>query len=227
MIPGVIASGRMSTAALQAVRFDASADKYSRSATGLGATDLTMCCWFKIVVDRNAVVPILAIDNAGAIYAYINTTATGTNVHIDAAGGGLTLFNATVGTWYFVAYMHTTAHTATKTAYYAAQGDASLTNVGNTTINTDITDACTFFIAGDGFADWNNGSIAQVRVWSAILNSTQINLEYHSSSPVRASNLWAAYSFASGPQTTDDSGNGRTLTAAGTLTADTSGPTIT
>src|SRR4029077_14245709 len=33
-----------------------------------------------------------------------------------------------------------------------------------------------------------------------------------------------AWSFASGPQTPDESGNGRTLTTAGTPVADTSGP---
>lgn len=225
---GPVASARTVTT-LQSVRFDAGADKYSRSATGLGATDLTMCCWVKIVVDRNALSVILAIDNAASLYTFLATTADGTSIRLDGAGGAQGMVAATVGTWYFIGYTHTNASTATKVVYYAAQGAGSLTAGAPFTNNVALTDACSFYIGGDGFGstDFLNGSVAQVRVWSALLNSTEMNAEFHSRTPVRTSNLWAAYSFASGPQTTDDSGNGRTLTAAGTLVADAAGPTIT
>jgi hypothetical protein len=217
-------------AALQAVRFDkTTGEKYSVLMTGLGASDITLCGWFNIRVDTNAFTCLLSMDRSGsAQYSFLSTTSTGTNIRLDSAAGGITMFNATVGTWYFMAYVHPTAHTTSKLAYWAAQGAGSLSSAGPSALNVDHLDTDTLVIGNlfDGGAPCN-ASAAQVRVWSAALNSTELLAEFHSSTPVRTSNLWAAYSFASGVQTTDDSGNGRTLTSAGTPATDTSGPTIT
>lgn len=212
---------------VQAVRFDASAEKYSRTATGLGGVDHTVCCWVKLAADRNTNSIATSIDNASALYVMMGTTSSGTLMKLDCAAGGNNLVDMTVGVWYFCSYVFPIAHLLNKQTFYALEGAGSLTASTLATINTDPTDACTFIVGNNGFNNWLNGSIAQLRVWSAALTSTELLAEYHSTTPVRTSNLWAAYSFASGPQTTDDSGNGRTLTATGTPTADTAGPNIT
>ena len=62
-------------------------------------------------------------------------------------------------------------------------------------------------------------------MWTAALSQAEIGAERDLDGVARTSNLWAYYSFRDGPQTNDESGNGRTLTAAGTLTAE-AGPPV-
>lgn len=226
-LPGVVASGRRGTT-VGSVRFDASGEKYSRSATGLGAVAFTRCCWVKIVVDRNAVSSILGCDNAGAGYNSLVLMSNGTALGcIRNTGDGTSAVDLTVGVWYFVADFHPVGAATTGGWYYQTEGQATLNAVASGALTTNpLVDAWTFTIGNDGFSSFLNGSIAQVRVWAAVLTQAELLAEYHATSPVRATNLWAAYSFASGPQTTDNSGNGRTLTAAGTPTLDAAGPTI-
>jgi hypothetical protein len=229
IMPGVTASGYSASVALQAARFDASGDFYSRSATGLGGQPFTVCCWVKLAVDRNAFGMVIGMDN-GSTYNSFGVNATGTRLgSISTAGDQFTSgYDLVVGTWTFIANVHTSSGSATNLHYWQTEGQSTLnTLVSPFSVSTNPLDAWTFYIAKDGFNSWVNASVAQVRVWTASLSAVELLAEYHATTPARTSNLWAAYSFAAGLQTTDDSGNGRTLTAAGTLTTDTSGPTIT
>lgn len=229
VLPGVVAGGHRS-AAVQAVRFDASGEKYSRSASGLGASAFTRCCWVKLAADRNTYSMVLGCDNAGGNYNSLGMLANGTqpgNLR-NIGDGGVTGVDFTVGTWYFLADWHPVGANTTGGWYWQTEGQSTL-NAFSSSVNgtNDLADAWSFIIGNDGFNSWLNGSIAQVRAWAAVLTQAELLAEYHATSPVRTANLWAAYSFAAGPQTTDDSGNGRTLTAAGTPTLDSAGPTIT
>jgi hypothetical protein len=213
-----------------AVRFDASADKYSRLAAGLGSSDFTICCWVKIQVDRNAFGGIVACDNAGSGYQSFGVNSTGTALGCFSAATDTFqtagTFDLTVGTWTFVARTFTT--TATGHIYKALSGAGSLTEAANAPgFGTPMNDSWTLCIGNDGYGDWMNASIAAVKIWSASLTSTELLAEMATYQPVRTSNLWANYTFYNGPQTNDESGNSRTLTAGGTLTTDSSGPPIT
>lgn len=217
--------------AVAAVRFDASTDKYSRSATGLGASNFTLCCWVKLQVDRNSFGAIIGCDNGGSGYNSFGVNASGTALGVFTTGGDLFqtagTFDLVVGTWTFVARVFTVGSTGH--IYMAPSGAGSLTEAVNPPGGTtSLNDAWSFFIGTDGFgSNWMNASIAAVKVWTAALTAAELLAEMPYYSPVRTSNLWANYTFYNGPQTNDESGNGRTLTVGGTLTTDTAGPPIT
>ena len=135
-------------------------------------------------------------------------------------------FDLTVGTWTFVARVFNTSGTGH--IYKALSGAGSLTEASNPPgSSTAMNDAWNVFIGSDGFGSWINASVAAVKVWTAALTSAELLAEMPYYSPVRTSNLWANYTFYNGPQTNDESGNSRTLTAGGTLTTDATGPPIT
>lgn len=222
MIPGVIASSRVSPAG-GAVRFSASTMKYSRSATGLNmTTDITICCWVKIVVDRNAYSIPVGMHSSGSAYIQFGFNATGTTFVVGASTGGMaSSLNLAVGTWEFLALTFNVS--ANDVMWWGTAPSLSSFSGSIAGFN----DANTFYLSDDGFGDWFNGSVAAVKVWTAALTQTELEAEMLKYAPQRTSNLWAAYTFQNGPQTTDDSGNGRTLTQTGTPTLDAAGPPIT
>ncbi len=209
------------------VRFDALADKYTRVVTGLTGTSVTMCCWVRVVVDTNNYAYWLGADDGSANWWTIGNWDDGLGFHPTTTTSDYpTTLAMTVGTWYFVAMVYDSAGT-TDAVYYLPAGGSSLTALGASASMIGITSAETFFIGCDGFGEPLNGEVASVKVWAAALTSTELNLERQYWEPQRTSGLWARYDFESGPQTNDQSGNSRTLTSAGTLTAGASNPSIT
>jgi hypothetical protein len=185
-----------------------------------------MTCWVKVVVDRNAFSGILGWDNTvGDTTHYLWTNSDGTTIRRECDSAATTLINVTVGNWYFIGCTYFAA--ATDFGYYTASVGSVTTEVTTSTAGGVVADSHTLRIGTTRTTNWLNGSVAAVKIWTAGLTKTEIDAERSTYSPVRTSNLWANYTFRNGPQTTDDSGNSRTLTAAGTLTTDTSGPPIT
>lgn len=224
MTLGAVASSR-TAAPGGAVRFNASTMKYSRSASGLNmSTNITICAWVKVVVDRNSFSIPIGSHSSGTSYVQFGFGSNGTNLVVGAATGGITsTFDATVGTWTFIALVFYTA--ANDELWWGTVAPLS-SNVGGIA-GTSFADANTLYLSDDGFGSWFNGSIAAVKIWTAALTQTELQTEMLKYAPQRTSNLWAAYKFNAGPQTTDDSGNGRTLTQTGTPILDASGPPIT
>ena len=210
-----------------AVRFSASTMKYSRSASGLNtSTSITWCCWVKLAANRGTYSMVLASDNASANYVQLATRSDGVSYSLlSTSGGANSAYTFPVGTWVFIAA--TMDISGGNDYLYRAQAPATtLSNDFIFTLPTGWNDANTFYIGNGGYGDWLNGSVAAVKIWTAALTQTELETEMTSYAPVRTANLWAAYKFDAGPQTTDDSGNGRTLTSAGTPTLDSSGPPI-
>ena len=218
-----VVSGYGTGTAVQAVRFDASGDGYTgQVATGLGGA-FTVAGWFRLDVDRDFYSTFWSIDN-GSSYNSLITDTNGTTLYWAASGGGAnTGHNMAVGAWYYIACVFT--GTAALDQIYYSVGTAAFiaqTNDVGAAIATNP-----FQIGKSGFTnEWLNGSASQVRVWSVALTQVELEAERVSAAPVRTANIWAAYSFASGPQTNDESGNGRTLTTGGTPTAEASGPPL-
>jgi hypothetical protein len=227
MTIGAVASGyNVPAAGGSAVRFNSSSTKYSRSASGLNAsTNVTWACWVKLASDRNAYSMPLASDNGGANYTFVGAGPTGTLfIRSATSAGGSTAYDFVVGTWTYIASVWDI--TGNDYLYYCAAPGTTLTPtiVGN---STGLTDANTFYIGSTGFGDWLDGSVAAVKIWTAALTQAELEAELPKYAPQRTSNLWANYTFQAGPQTTDNSGNGRTLTQGGTPVLDSSGPPIT
>ena len=207
---------------LQSVRFDNSADSYTCATTALVTTSFTMACWVSLTTDLNVPSYFLGADKPPGDWNSLGTFSDGVtmrytqNLMGDATGGTFI-----VGDWYYVALVYNSA--GADNLYYAAAGSSTLTPVSITT--NPIVSASTFWIGNNGFTQRWDGRVAQVRVWSAALSQAELEAEKPSKTLVRTSNIWGFWSFSNGPQTNDESGQGRTLTAAGTLTSE-GGPPI-
>lgn len=127
----------------------------------------------------------------------------------------LTGTTVTTGTWFFFAYAR--ANT-TRSLYYGTEAGGTLTKVTNTDTRTVTNGVDTFYIGNDPFTEPFNGDIVWVRLWGAQLNDSEIDAEWRSTTPVRATNLrgdWRLVDAATAA--TDSSGNSLTLTVGGTL----------
>ena len=213
-----------------AARFNGtSAQSLKRSASGLtlASTSITWCCWAKLAVDRDFYSFVLASDNAGSNYVQFGADATGTHFYMSSnSGGGGSSYDFVVGKWAFIAAVMDKSGTA-PLLFHAEAGTPTLSSSWIFTLPAGFLDTNTFYIGCDGFGSGWNGSIAAVKVWNAALTQVELQTEMSKYAPVRTANLWAAYKLNNGPQTTDDSGNGRTLTQVGTPILDAAGPPCT
>jgi len=228
MTIGAVASSKSNAAAATgAVRFSSSAMKYSRSASGLGGT-FTMTCWAKIVTDRNAITCFIGQDDASTNYYYLSTTSDGTSLRRDGTSGAANPsgLNMTVGTWVYMATVNDTGGGTDLMGYKVSGGSWVASSAGAATV-VGPNNANTFYIGNNGFNNFLNGSIAAVKVWDVALTDAELQAEAFTYAAVKTSGLWANYQFRSGPQTTDDSGLGKTLTQGGVPVLDASGPPIT
>jgi hypothetical protein len=225
VIPGVVASAHGAPPG-GAVAFG-SGKKYTRSASGLNlaSTSLTWCAWARMDAP-NTYAMVLASDDASSHYCQFGVSGDGVSFFCSNFGNAAS-FDFTTGTWAFIAA--TIDRTGSESWLYYANAPATTLArefaFGNPA--SHLLDTNTFSIGGDGFGDPWAGSVAAVKVWNAVLTQAELTAEAAKYAPVRTANLWAAYKFNAGPQTTDDSGNGRTLTQVGTPTPDASGPPIT
>lgn len=216
--PAVGASG--------AVRFDASGDFLTRSETGPdpASTGLTVTLWAYLSVDRDVESTILRYGGAagGTTSASIALSSSdGTTLAVFTPAGTITTgASLTVGIWCRIAYTLTTAGSGTIYVHPAGGSLASNTASGTTTQRDVIS------IGGrpDDGAAWFNGRMAHTRVWSAVLNQTEIQAEWASTTPVRTSGLWASWPLTNASTLTDQSGNARTLTAGSTSVTTEAGP---
>ena len=207
--------------AVSSVRFDNSADRYSRTADALLGGSYTMACWTYMVTDLNAPSYWLSIDDGGSGYSSFGTFADGTQQRWTASVSQLSGPQLSTGAWYYQAI--TFDASGVETMYLCPAGGSFSSVTGNLSTSGS---AWNLWIATTGFVQPFDGRIAQVKIWTAALSQAELEAEMAVDSVVRTANLWAYYSFRSGPQTNDESGNGRTLTAAGTLTTE-AGPPVT
>lgn len=206
------------------VLFDSATDYYFNTTTPPSG-NLTFACWAKITLDRNAQSTIFAIDGGDLACVLLLTDSTGTNTFIYHNGGFNPLSGLTgvVGTWYKLAYVR---NGTVGTFYFAAAGSL-LGNIVGTAAAFTPTEVSIGACRRTAAAQFFNGSVAAVKVWTAALTAAELEAEFTQYNPMRRTNLQRYYSFANGPQTNDESGNGFTLTAgAGALTTDTAGPPI-
>lgn len=196
-----------------AVRINASGESYSRS-NPLGTGARSIALWFRIASDRNIFTAMVGIDSAGANYEFLGFTSDGTTVGYDINNNpvGFTT-SCTVGTWYFAAG---TYDGGTSAAFHlAAVGDAALaTATGGVTAPP----GGTLFLGNDGFDEWFDGDLANVRLWDAQLSTAEIERERWTIVPHRTTNLVGWYPFLEA-STVDLSGAGNSLTANGSPTS--------
>jgi hypothetical protein len=206
-----------------AVRFTTGTDYYFNTAGMIAVAPFTVAFWGKIVVDRNNFSTFCGFDLSTANQFLMETAVDGTNLALYHVNSTERLIGQlTVGTWYKIAYV---VSGTTITCWRAAAGSAvASAAAGSYTAFTPTT-----FDIGNcrRTNEFLNGSVAAVKIWAAALTQAELDAEFTQYDPIRVANLNRYYSFGWGPQTVDQSGNGRTLTqGAAAPTEDTAGPPI-
>lgn len=188
-----------------AVRFDASDEGLYRT-TNLPSMDLfTVAGWAHMVTDRNAVTGICALLNGSGQGVQLITTSNGNTLRIYSSGNENTGSDLAQGEWVHLAL---TKNGSAIRLYVNGALDISRTD------SINVTPA--YLVFSTGASTWFNGRFGQWRVWDAQLSQSEVQAEMRSTTPVRTSNLNSAFAFTSST-TADSSGNGRNLTAQGTL----------
>jgi len=207
-----------------AVRFDADGEDYTQ-ALALGSQGaVSASCWAKVSVDRNTFSTAISLDNGTGAALFIQTATDGVTMGVyeeplgNFAGTGRAF---TVGTWYWVGcsingtsgtmYSRALADTATTTA--ALAGLQATHNIANLRLGES---------AWGG--EWLNGAVCAVKVWTAALTQSELENEALTYRPRRTANLVGWYPLHR-PETTDYSGNARTL-SGGAGTSQEDGPGI-
>lgn len=204
-----------------AVRFDADGEDYTRSLALGSQTTFTVCCWARLAVDRNSWQTLWSLDNGTGDVDVLQTTQDGTTLQFYADGTMPAIVSMAVGTWYFVAI----SRAGTSGNAYHRTASTAMTTVAQNGASSS-TSMATFRLGESPFgAEWLNGSLAAVKVWVGVaLTAAEIAAEAERYQPVRVAGLTAYYPLVR-PETTDYSGNGRTL-SGGTGTTREDGPSI-
>jgi hypothetical protein len=204
-----------------AVQFSASGQDYLATLNAGTQTVYTFCAWVNITTDRNTW--------SGALSLYNTNSSDGTFLETNEAGtqwecmfdnaNDQVLVVATVGSWYFLAV---TVNGSAVNTYVKPLG-GSISNSTSTTISSSAASVvATRLRIGDWpeGGEWLNGRITGVKVWlGAALTQAELNTESTQLLPVRTANLKCAYPLETA-ETTDYSGNGFTLAAAGSPTTE-------
>jgi hypothetical protein len=210
-------------------RFDASTDKISYSATAPPdpQSGFSVSFWAYLVVDQSLNETMCRIWGASdSTRLNVATNSGGTTPSLFTPGntggvaGGDALGTAQWG-WIGVTQTGTTATIYTSIGLGTVHSNSGTASGGNT--------ASGITFGGRSPSDnseWFNGRIVYARYWGAVLNSTEMQTERASATPVRTSNLWAAWPLTSSSDLTDQSGNGRDLVAGSTATSTEADPTL-
>lgn len=210
-----------------AARSDAATDRVSRS-TAPSLASFTICAWAKVV---NSAAPLFhpitrfsdAGDSSSWIVGFKGTNGRTPSCYSPGNATGISGAEVALGTWVFVA----ATLSGTAAAIHTGTSPGSLTKVTGTVAAANTPTQFGVFgrSAADG-SEWLDGSLAGLRMWTAVLSDAEIVSESQSIAAVRTSGLWGSWPFASAALT-DASGNSRNLTAGSTALSSDTDPTLT
>ena len=197
-----------------AVRFDASADKVSRTTNLPPITSFTMMCWVAVKVDRNAYSCFL---HAGALSDdkyFMGTDNSGLTLNLfsgdDNTGTALVL-----NTWYHIAM--TVSGTGAGAFLGYLNGALNITAPGAVITIANIA------VGQDGQGEWSSAAYAALKVYSAVLTASEIQQEMRCMLPVRTANLNTWSPLLTHTDVANYAGTGA-WTVGGTLTTEVGPP---
>ena len=216
-----------------AVRFDSAPDRLShQGAYPTPATAVTVTMWVRVEVDRNDFQTFARLHDGATLITFA-LQGDGTSGPGHFTGGGDASFADdldAVGKWVPIAT--TRAGTAAKS--YRRVGGGVTTTVASGTITGVTGTPSGICIGGRGgeasasndATEWLNGSVAYVRVWAAELTQAEIEAEWASPTPVRATNLHSNWPLATATDLTDTVGGKTLVTQTGGTPATATGPAL-
>lgn len=209
-----------------AARSDAATDRVSRT-TAPSLASVTVCAWVKIGATHagNLFHPIMRVEASGGsalIFGFKGTNGRTPSLYSGSSTTGISGTEVALATYVFVA----ATMSAGAAQLFQGTTPGSVSKVTGTVNTTGTPDTVTVFSRSpsDG-SEWLEGTLAGVRMWTAVLSDAEIAAESLSLTAVRTSGLWASWPFAAAALT-DASGNSRPLTAGSTGLSSDTDPTL-
>ena len=206
---------------------NASGDKATRTTSLPSSTAFTACGWAYTTSERSAWQIIAGIEDAtsnstlGMFIGYKNDNV----FSIFDDGGVVTNFASrpSVGTYFFWALTCSGTAGGTFNGYWANIGDSAFVKANQA--GSSFTPAMLIF-GNDSFDEWYDGRSGVLKVFSAALSEAELLNEMYTILPKRLNvlNSWHPTFNDTNDNLLDYSGNGRSLTAAGTLTLEDNPP---
>lgn len=214
-----------------AVRFPGtSGNFYARSSDLPAIAALTASWYVKLaasVTDRNN--PFTIYENTTNFIDYQTRSDNGTLFQFRYGGNGSNVLNVVdvgVGNWYFMALV---VSGATLNNYYAAADAASLSVVNTTASSASWWTPAHMRLSQrpDTFGRIN-GTIANVKIWTAALSQAELEIERLLWRPARLDglHLWTPVVDLGANRVTDYSGAGRSWSPTGASIIDEDGPPL-
>lgn len=208
-----------------ATRYDNVADYSVRSASVPSTTSFTVMMWcYDITHAANNFYDMMFTRRGGSNVQFALEKISGNYKLVlsdDSTDRGVGSTTVSLNTWFHAAWVSG----GTSANYGYLNGVAEFSNVAAGTIGTTSILLGQYDTAS-GNMNWN-GRLACVKIWEAQLTAAEVLQEMYTVIPQRMTNLWAWYPMLPGAteRLLDYSGNGRDLTAGGTLT-DEDGPPV-
>lgn len=220
------------------VRFDVAATSsyFSRASVIDYNSAYTWMYWIKLDSDVNA---YSHCSHVGGTYTYdaftdsFGTDSDGTTSRLGIANtGGSTHFPTgsalSIATWTHIAVRRS----STTLVDVLINGSVAITSSGAVDVSAGPRTAASLMTLGSYHSLPMDGLMADVKIWTAALDNTEVNTEKAAKAPVRSSNLWCYLPMDAGTVADcalDSSGNARdwTVNNGGSLSVDSDYPSVT
>ena len=206
-----------------AAQYNATGERLTRSTGPSPNSAYTVAFWVRVDTNRNADYQILftflmggneweslMLDASNRLVIEAGVSGTG---YRSAAG---TAFGT--GTWRHVALVRSS--TTSLKAYVDGTEVLSLT----TNVSTRSAAVSEFTFGSDSYNEDSRSSSAYARAWTVALTTGELSTESGSASAVKTADLWGDWPMQADGD--DDTANARHLTASGTVSYVTDGPTL-
>lgn len=199
------------------VRQDASTEGLTRTASLPSATAFTIAGWFrKRGVGDNSWEHIAGLlSSGGSTWMVLYSKVAGTNnCVIHGASGDSSLNIALVtGNWYYFAIGCNGTGPSALTGWIIT--DAGVVYTAST-FGFAMTPAEMSLLKSTAYGEWNNGAMANVKVWSVKLTTAELQTQRVSlATVVQTGNIHLSSELRVHTDLTDNSGNGRNWTSMG------------
>jgi len=206
------------------VQINALSDYIRLTATGAPTfTNYSIVFWEQVVTDNagtNRMSYILTNSSYATIHAIKRASDNVDRLFNDATTANLSA-NASNSAWVMWALTCSGTGGSDLKLYAWDAGDAdgayksaTLTGVGTATIDAWVLGSNT------GFSEYRRARYAYIKVWDAALSLAELQAERAQGKPVRTSNVNRYHRLLTTSDTTDYSGNGRTVSFNGGMTTD-------
>lgn len=205
---------------------DAATDRVSRSTAPSLAT-MSVCVWVKINATHAGALfhPIMRVEASGSsamIFGFKGTNGRTPSLYSGSSTTGISGTEVALSTYLFMG----ATMNGGPAQLFQGTTPGTLSKVTGTVNTTGTPDTITVFSRSpsDG-SEWLEGTIAGLRMWTAVLSDAEMAAESQSLAPVRTSGLWESWPFAAAALT--GVVNGRNLIAGTTALSAGTDPVLT